>query len=123
MDIRIDPCERSIFNAQLGQFITMKRLRYSMSSILNSKFRFVIYAVVGFVLIIVCAVLSAATIPMLIDDFTYQGQGGYEGGGVLGMQLAIIGVVVSVLIIEVLRTKPENNDDDSNDTFPPLRSK
>ena len=80
-----------------------------MVSIFNSKFRFIIYVVVGFVFIIVCAVLSAATIPMLIDDFTYQGQRGYEGGGVLGMQFAIIGVILSVLIIEVLRKKSELN--------------
>tara|TARA_B100001559_G_scaffold183592_1_gene153707 strand:+ start:370 stop:633 length:264 start_codon:yes stop_codon:yes gene_type:complete len=84
-------------------------LRDSMSSILNSKFRFIIYIVLGFVLIIVCALLTAATMPLIIDNFTYQGQGGYEGGGVLGMQLGIIGVILSVLIIEVLRTKTEEN--------------
>ena len=80
-----------------------------MSSILNSKFRFIIYIVLGFVLIIVCALLTAATMPLIIDNFTYQGKGGYEGGGVLGMQLGIIGVILSVLIIEVLRTKTEEN--------------
>lgn len=80
-----------------------------MSSILNSKFRFIIYIVLGFVLIIVCALLTAATMPLIIDNFTYQGQRGYEGGGVLGMQLGIIGVILSVLIIEVLRTKTEEN--------------
>tara|TARA_B110000211_G_scaffold230227_1_gene289389 strand:- start:2512 stop:2817 length:306 start_codon:yes stop_codon:yes gene_type:complete len=101
----------------------MKRLRDSMSSILNSRFRFIIYIVVGYVLIVACALLTGATMPLIIDNFTYQGRGGYEGGGVLGMQLGIIGVILSVLIIEVLRTKPENNDDDSDDTFPPLRSK
>ena len=80
-----------------------------MSSILKSKFRFIIYIVLGFVLIIVCALLTAATMPLIIDNFTYQGQRGYEGGGVLGMQLGIIGVILSVLIIEVLRTKTEEN--------------
>lgn len=80
-----------------------------MSSILNGKFRFIIYIVLGFVLIIVCALLTAATMPLIIDNFTYQGQRGYEGGGVLGMQLGIIGVILSVLIIEVLRTKTEEN--------------
>ena len=80
-----------------------------MSSILNSKFRFIIYIVLGFVLIIVCALLTGATMPLIIDNFTYQGQGGYEGGGVLGMQLEIVGVILSVLIIEVLRTKTEEN--------------
>ena len=98
----------------------MKRLRGSMPSILNSRFRFIIYIVVGYVLIVVCALLTGASMP---DNFTYQGRGGYEAGGVLGMQLGIIGVIVSVLIIEVLRTKSENNDDDSDDTSPPLRSK
>jgi len=87
----------------------MERLRDSMSSILNSKFRFIIYIVVGFVLIIVCAVLTGATMPLMIDNFRYQGRGGYEAGGVLGMQLGIIGVILSVLIIEVLRTKTEEN--------------
>lgn len=101
----------------------MKRLRESMPSILNGKFRFIIYIVGGYVLIVVCALLTGATMNVIIDDFTYQGRGGYEAGGVLGMQLGIIGVILSVLIIEVLRTKPENNDDDSDDTFPPLRSK
>ena len=80
-----------------------------MSSILNSNFRFIIYIVLGFVLIIVCALLTAATMPLIIDNFTYLGQGGYEGGGILGMQLGIIGVILSVLIIEVLRTKTEEN--------------
>ena len=94
-----------------------------MPSILNGKFRFIIYIVGGYVLIVVCALLTGATMNVIIDDFTYQGRGGYEAGGVLGMQLGIIGVILSVLIIEVLRTKPENNDDDSDDTFPPLRSK
>lgn len=101
----------------------MKRLRESMPSILNGKFRFISYIVGGYVLIVVCALLTGATMNVIIDDFTYQGRGGYEAGGVLGMQLGIIGVILSVLIIEVLRTKPENNDDDSDDTFPPLRSK
>ena len=78
-----------------------------MSSILNSKFRFIIYAVVGFFLIIFCAVLCAATIPLMIDDFTYQGQGGYEGGGVLGLQLGILAVILSVVTIELLKTKSE----------------
>ncbi|HIF46679.1 MAG TPA: hypothetical protein EYQ73_07825 [Candidatus Poseidoniales archaeon] len=78
-----------------------------MSSILNSKFRFIIYIVVGFVLIIVCGFIGAVTMPLIINNFTYQGQRGYEGGGVLGMQLGILGVILSVLIIEVLRTKTE----------------
>ena len=78
-----------------------------MSSILNSKFRFIIYAVVGFFLIIFCAVLCAATIPLMIGDFTYQGQRGYEGGGVLGLQLGILAVILSVVTIELLKTKSE----------------
>jgi hypothetical protein len=78
-----------------------------MSSILDSKFRFIIYIVVGFVLIVACAILTGATMPLIIDNFTYQGRGGYEGGGVLGMQLGILGVILSVLIIEVVRTKTE----------------
>lgn len=89
-------------------------------SILNSRFRFVIYIVVGYVFIVVCALLAGASMP---DNFTYQGRGGYEAGGVLGMQLGSIGVIVGVLIIEVLRTKSEDNEDESGDTFPPLRSK
>ena len=101
----------------------MKRLRGSMPSILNSRFRFIIYIVVGYVLIVASALLTGATMPLIINNFTYQGRGGYEAGGVLGMQLGIIGVILIVLIIEVLRTKSENNDDDSDDTSPPLRSK
>ena len=85
----------------------MNRLRNSMPSILNSKFRFIIYAVVGFFLIILCAFLCAATIPLMIDDFTYQGQRGYEGGGVLGLQLGILVVILSVVTIELLKTKSE----------------
>ncbi len=85
----------------------MNRLRNSMSSILDSKFRFIIYAVVGFFLIILCAFLCAATIPLMIDDFTYQGQRGYEGGGVLGLQLGILVVILSVVTIELLKTKSE----------------
>lgn len=80
-----------------------------MSSIFSSKFRFIIYIVVGFVLIIVCALLTGATMPLMIDNFRYQGRGGYEAGGILGMQLGIIGVILIVLIIEVLRTKTEEN--------------
>tara|TARA_X000000368_G_scaffold363182_1_gene308197 strand:- start:52 stop:357 length:306 start_codon:yes stop_codon:yes gene_type:complete len=101
----------------------MDHLRVSMSSILSSKFRFLIYIVVGYVFIIGCALLTGATMPLIIDNFRYQGRGGYEAGGVLGLQLGIIGVILSVLIIEVLRKKTENKDDVSADTFPPLRSK
>lgn len=102
MGIQIDPFESN-------QFIIMERLRDSMSSIFSSKFRFIIYIVVGFVLIIVCALLTGATMPLMIDNFRYQGRGGYEAGGILGMQLGIIGVILIVLIIEVLRTKTEEN--------------
>jgi len=80
-----------------------------MASFLNSKFRFITYIVVGFVLIIISALLAAATMPLLIDNLTYQGQRGYEAGGVIGMQLGLIGIVLTVLIIEVFRAKSESN--------------
>ncbi len=80
-----------------------------MALFLNSKFRFIAYIVIGFVLIIISTLFAAATLPLLINDFTYQGQRGYEAGGVIGMQLGLIGMVLTVLIIEVFRTKSDSN--------------
>ncbi len=80
-----------------------------MALFLNSKFRFIAYIVIGFVLIIISTLFAAATLPLLINDLTYQGQRGYEAGGVIGMQLGLIGMVLTVLIIEVFRTKSDSN--------------
>ena len=80
-----------------------------MASFLKSKFRFIAYIVIGFVLIIISTLFAGATLPLLINDLTYQGQRGYEAGGVIGMQLGLIGMVLTVLIIEVFRTKSDSN--------------
>lgn len=71
-----------------------------MSSILNSRFRFIIYIVVGYVLIVACALLTGATMPLIIDNFTYQGRGGYEGL-VGGSEDSILSIYVSHIIPNV----------------------
>lgn len=73
-----------------------------MAYIFRSKFRFMVYLFVGWVIIVVSGVLTAATMPLIIHDFTYQGHGGYEGGGVLGMQFGILIVILGVVLSEIL---------------------
>jgi hypothetical protein len=78
-----------------------------MRSFLTGRFRFVPYVVLGCSGVVACALLFGAFMPMVIEDFTYLGHGGYEGGGFLGLQIGFLSAVLTVALIERNRKQPD----------------
>lgn len=78
-----------------------------MRSFLTGKYRFLAYVVLGCSGAVACALFFGAVMPMVVEDFTYLGHGGYEGGGFLGIQIGFLGAVLTVSLIERNRKQPK----------------
>ena len=78
-----------------------------MRSFLTGKYRFLAYVVLGCFGAVACALFFGAVMPMVVEDFTYLGHGGYEGGGFLGIQIGFLGAVLTVSLIERNRKQPK----------------
>lgn len=57
------------------------------------------YIFLTLILILIFDIAGAAIFPLLYPDFSYLGYRGYEGGGLLGMQLGLLIGIITVLFI------------------------
>ena len=57
------------------------------------------YISLTLILILIFDIVGATIFPLLDRDFSYLGYPGYEGGGLLGMQIGLLIGIITVLFI------------------------
>lgn len=73
--------------------------QYSMATVFGREVGRKFYISLTLILILIFDIVGATIFPLLDRDFSYLGYPGYEGGGLLGMQIGLLIGIITVLFI------------------------
>jgi hypothetical protein len=73
--------------------------QYSMATVFGREVGRKFYISLTLILILIFDIVGATIFPLLDRDFSYLGYPGYEGGGLLGMQIGLLVGIITVLFI------------------------
>jgi len=72
---------------------------YPMSTVFGREVGRKFYIVLTLILVLIFDIAGATIFPLMDRDFSYLGYSGYEGGGLLGMQIGLLIGIITVLFI------------------------